>query len=286
MDSSFFLSIAAGAAWDSIKKGVSLTKSVLKEKLSKWLADDVISEIYSSIEKAPPFCLESKEKIEAYLGMNSDLIAYLDRATGGDDTYNTIQQEAHNVSGVMAGIINGPVTLYTNEEKPRRMGDGPFSVIQDYLQSRSIQIVKSYSNTRDIPEIGVAEGGKLFVHSTFAPPAQEVQSLAFVMTLFSYIPPENWTEFALHGRRMEFEIDVSPGVESIQLQIKDSKQKQFIDAPLTISNGKIAFSGKMTELAPLAAWKDVGEVCFTIFSENCSSWGQPFSYKIRNFNLV
>ena len=110
MDSGFLLSIASGAAWDSIKKGASLTKDALKKKLSKWLADDIISEIHASIEKAPPFCLDSKEKIEEYLKMNSDLISRLDHAAGEANTCITIYQDAHDVSGVMAGIINGPLT--------------------------------------------------------------------------------------------------------------------------------------------------------------------------------
>lgn len=285
MNNEFILSIASGATLDAIKKGTSLTIGALKKKLSKWLADDIISEIYTSIEKAPPFCLESKEKLESYLRMNSDLISRLDLAAGKNSIQNTVYQDVHDVSGIMAGVINGPVTQYTNEEMPRRAGCEPFSIIQDYLQSRTIQIIKSYSSTRDIPRTGVSEKGVLFVHSTFVPPPQESQSSAFVMTLFSYIPPENWTEFASSGRRIEFEIEASPGIESIQLQIKDSSQKQFVDIPLGISGGRATFSKKMVELAPLSAWKDVGELCFTIFSENCSVWGQPFSCKVSDFFL-
>lgn len=286
MDSGFLLSMASGAAWDSIKKGVSLTKGALKKKLSKWLADDIISEIHSSIEKAPPFCLDSKEKIEAYLKMNSDLISRLDHAAGEVNTCNTIYQDAHDVSGVMAGIINGSVTQYTNTEKPREAGSEPFSVLQDYLRSKAIQVVKSYSATRDTPQIGASERGALYVQSTFVPPVKEVTSTAFVMTLLSYIPPENWSKFASHGKHMKFVIEVSQGVAAVQLQIKDSKQKQFIEISLSTANSKAIFSKEMTELASLDAWKDVGEICFTIFSENCSIWGQPFSCKVSDFYLI
>ena len=286
MDAGFFLSIASGAAWDFIKKGASLTKDALRKKLSKWLADDVISEIYASIEKAPPFCLDSKEKIEAYLKMNSDLISRFDHTAGEVNTCNTIYQDAHDVSGVMAGVINGPVTQYANAEMPREAGSEPFSVLQDYLRSRAVQVVKSYSAIRDTPQVGASEEGVLYVQSTFVPPAREVPPAAFVMTLLSYIPPENWTKFASHGKQMKFVIEVSQGVEAVQLQIKDSKQKQFIDIALNTQNNKVVFSRELTGLAPLDAWKDVGEICFTIFSENCSAWGQPFSCKVADFYLI
>ena len=279
MDSGFLLSIASGAAWDSIKKGASLTKDALKKKLSKWLADDIISEIHASIEKAPPFCLDSKEKIEEYLKMNSDLISRLDHAAGEANTCITIYQDAHDVSGVMAGIINGPVTQYAIAERPREAGSEPFSIFQDYLRSRAIQVVKSYSATRDIPQIGASERGVLYVQSTFLPPVKEVPSTAFVMTLLSYIPPENWTRFASHGKQMRFVVEVSQGVEAVQLQIKDSKQKQFVDITLGTTDSKVVFSREMTDLAPLEAWKDVGEICFPFSLKIAPYGGSPLAAK-------
>ena len=75
-------------------------------------------------------------------------------------------------------------------------------------------------------------------------------------------------------------------MEAVQLQIKDSKQKQFIDIALNTQNNKVVFSRELTDLAPLDAWKDVGEICFTIFSENCSAWGQPFSCKVADFYFI
>ena len=278
-------SLLAGIIWDIIKMCGKFSKDILKDKLSAWLInEDTIKEIADSIKEAPDFCLESKENIKSYLELNRAIVENLNRPSR-KALY--MRQEIHNNSGIAVENAgdNSPIFVnqYTSREPPRLADGKIFSIIEDYIRFRKIQIVKSFSYSRSTPVIEKdPEEGLLVLSHILVPSLQN----GFLMTLFSYIPSENWLHFAELGYRLEFSLSASANIHDMQLQIKDSSQKQFVDIPLVLENTQLHFTRSLADLSNISAWKDLGEICFTIFLENNELSGQEVFYKISKFNLI
>lgn len=272
-------SVIAAAIWDCVKKGTKITKNVLKNKLSSWLVDeDTINKIQSSIEQAPAFCLDSEQKIKSYLDLNSELLESLMKFTHG----TVINQNATVNEGNMVGVINGDV--YYSSEKPQPVRGKSLSIIDDYIKTSKIQIVKSFSLSREEPNLIQSVDGTNCILSKLSIPVLPSKE-AFLMTLFSYIPSKNWIDFANAGYSMEFVLELSSNIDFVQLQIKNAKQIQFIDITLKAERQHIIFSKQLTEMAVSQSWKDIGEICFTIFLYNNDIMGQDISCQISNFRL-
>lgn len=95
---------------------------------------------------------------------------------------------------------------------------------------------------------------------------KEKAGCEFEMILFEYIPSENWLNYFDEKYRLEFGIDRSNSIKQVQLQIKNSDQQAFVDLKI---DGNF-FSRPLSQMACRDAWKDIHEICFTVFAdEDC-----------------
>ena len=87
----------------------------------------------------------------------------------------------------------------------------------------------------------------------------------FIMALLKYIPREDWSVFWANGYTLSFEIE-SAELFAIQLEIKDSLQNKFVDKKIVLSESPIKQAFPLQRLTRrVDSWKDIGELCFTIF---------------------
>lgn len=274
--------VISGVTWDAIKKGVSITTNYLKEKLSKWLLDDAaLEEIKECIGNIPEPCLRSEELIKAHIDLDDRILNILKSAKSVKEDGDKIEQEIHGNNGIIIGKNSGQIIFRPNTEEPRTTHGKKLLLANERSEFNPVQIVKSFSGTRD--ECIVKKGKETVVYADVVIP-EEVKNKGgcqFLMILFSYRPSENWINYFDEKYKLKFSMKTSDNIKKVQLQIKNTQQQQFVDKEIEPGY----FSYLLSEIATREAWRDVGEICFTVFAEDECIVGEKGFIQIDNIQL-
>ncbi len=271
--------IISGVVWDAIKKGVSITTGYLKGKLSNWLLDDqTIEKIKECVCDIPDAYLISEEMIKAYINSNEEILSVLETAKGPNVS---ISQNIEHNEGIVIGNNQGTVKIkqYTNSEKPRNTLENKLSLTKTRSKFNPVQVVKSFSFIRE--NCVLEDGMNVYADVVIPKEVKEKEGCQFLMILFSYIPSENWINFFDENYKMKFYLETSENIKQVQLQIKDSHQQQFVD--VGVHDGEFYYS--LAEIAPKQSWKDIREICFTIFADDSYIVGEKGYIRIKDFEL-
>lgn len=275
------LGILSGAIYDAVKGSVKITTEYLKTKLRNWLLSDRdIEQIEKFACSIPEMYTISKGMIEEYIRLNKDIMKILSEEGEKNESIN---QSIVNYNGIAVQNRDGNVTIneYKDREEPRDTQCKNLSLLQNHSRFQSVPIVKSFCSTRDEC---IIEETRYTVFADIVIPSyvKEKEGCHFSMVLFSYIPSENWSHYVDEKYKLEFELETSESIKHVQLQIKDKLQQQFIDKKIE----KGMFSHSLAEMAKRDSWKDVREICFTIFADDGYITGEKGFIRIKNPQLV
>ena len=278
--------IISGMVWDAMKKGISITTDYLRGKLSGWLLDDVaLEKIKECVCDIPEACLKSEGLIKEYINLNENILSILKSAESrGANIIQNVEKNEGIVAGIINGTVNNEVNVnnYGNMEKPRNTNGTSLMLIGTYSKFKPIQIVRSFSSTRGSCIIEKDNPVSLYADIVIPRYVKEKEGCQFAMVLFSYIPSENWENYFDEGYRMEFGLELSNNIKLVQLQVKDSRQNQFIDTP--IKQGRFSYS--LAEMSSRETWKDIREICFTVFADDEYIMGEKGFMRIQDFKLT
>lgn len=275
--------VLSGILWDVLKKGISVSKEYLKKRLSKWLLEDEELEIIKEVaNNIPDVCLRSEGLLREYLNADNNIQRILNSSMLADTSVN---QTILNNNGISVGIMeNGNISInnYASKEKPRDTFDRELLLTEGYTRYKPVQVVKSFSSTRDNCDI-IDDNGTPVIYTEIVIPKEVKmkEGCQFVMLLFPFSPPENFENYSKEGYFLEFILDISENIHFVQLQVKNSRQNQFIDLPIKCGH----FRCKLSELASENSWQDICEICFTIFADDKYITNDKGYIKIKGLRL-
>ncbi len=284
--------ILSGAAWDAIKKGINISKIFLKNKLSNWLLDDEsLDKIVTYLNDTPNVCLQSEGMLKEYINLNEDILNCLKNAIPKSIEHSFNQHIESSQGLAINTMIGGNVknsyknkiiNNYSSGEEPRKTQGLTFSLMQRFNKYHAVQVVKSFSSTRD--NYNVVNNDTSFVHVNINIPKDvcKKDSCQFAMLLFLYVPSENLLNYYDEQYRLEFILNTSQNIKKVQLQIKDTQQSQFVDLPLNSGEFKVP----LNEISIRTSWKDVREICFTVFADENYIVGENGFIEVNNLQLT
>lgn len=284
--------ILSGAIWDAIKKGINISKGFLKNKLANWLLDDESLDIIATyLNNTPNICLQSEGMLKEYINLSEDILNCLKNAIPKDIEHSFNQDVKNNqgiaINTMIGGNVNNNykneiINNYSSGEEPRRTQGRPFSLMQRFNKYHAVQLVRSFSSTRD--NYNVINNDTSFVYANINIPkdVRKKDGCQFAMLLFLYVPSENLVNYYDEQYNLEFILNTSTNIKKVQLQIKDTQQSQFVDLPLNCGKFKIP----LNEISIRTSWKDVREICFTIFADENYITGENGFIEVHNLQLV
>lgn len=269
-----FLGILSGAVYDIVKGGLKITGDYLKEKLSNWILSDAnLKRVEDAVNTVPHEYLMSEGVFKEYLK-----IAIKDISENAAP--KSMSQYIESNNGIIVQNNSGSISMYSNGNQPRATKNKILDIVKEYVKFRAIQTVKSFSGVRE--ECVVEENTKVVCAEIEIPSyVKEKAGGEFEMILFEYIPSENWWDYFDEKYRLEFRIDRSNSIKQVQLQIKNSDQHAFVDLKI---DGNF-FSRPLSQMACRDAWKDIHEICFTVFADEDYITGEKGIIQIRKLQL-
>lgn len=256
--------IVSSAVWDLIKKGTSVTKDFLKNKLSNWILDDKsLDKICKYINNTPDVYLKSEGLLKEYINIDEEIQKELEFAKY---IKPTVSQNIGVVNGNVFGNIEGDViNNYNNSQKPKETNNSTFYLTDRFNEYCPIQIVKSYDVTRDICNIENESNGPVIkAKITMPEKVKQLPGCQFAMILLSFTPFINLENYYDENYNLEFSLDTSQSIKLVQFQIKNVQQSQFIDFPLENKHHIIP----LAKMSSRDSWKEIKEICFTVFADD------------------
>ncbi len=271
--------VVSGVVWDALKKGISITTGFLKKKLSKWILDDAeLEEIKEYVSNIPEAYLISEGMIREYINLSDRMLSIFEKAKVADvHIFQDINGNNNIVIGNNPGEVN--INNYVNDEQPRPTQGAMLSLVGNRPKYSPIQIVSSFLNTRD--KCIIENESDVYADIVIPEEVKKREGCQFSMILFSYIPSENWLNYFDEKYKMRFIIETSENIKQVQFQIKNSRQHQFVD----ISIDSREFLCPLSELARREAWKDICEICFTVFASDQCIVGEKGYIRLKRFQL-
>ena len=224
----------------------------IKESLEKnnvYLGD--VSEIYiSAINDITESILSSiREAIES----DTDLLN-LDTNKTVHDMHKrvlSIENKMDNLTNVM------PQGIRFDADINKKLN---FNILSDYCEYEVVKPVVSYGMQKDVH---INQNENSFEMTMDVKDGAVFGKQEFIMALFKYSPSEDMSAFWRNGYSLEFDINSSSGIQAVQLEIKDGNRDKVVDRKIQIQTHQKFLLSKLTRTDH--AWKNIHEICFTIF---------------------
>lgn len=164
------------------------------------------------------------------------------------------------------------------------MDNAEVDLINDYTRFSEIKPVISFADPRlvklkahkDSFEVNIDLSG-----------VEKTGNQEFAMALFEYTPCDNWSGFYDAQYFLECDIACSGGIRAVQLEVKDDIRNKIID--------KMIEAGEDVEHCRIwlpsttrdrAAWRKIGQICFTVFLNDLYMTGEKGAFTVRNMKMI
>lgn len=271
------IGVLSSAVWDLIKKGATVSANQIKEKLKDWiLSDDDINTLADTINRASVNEIVSERALQEYLYSNEEIIKVLSNAKHIDNITQTVNGDGNIVIGKAGTII-----IDENDKKKTnalKTNNIDFNIFDKFNRFHSVQLLASFLPTREKCE---TLNNSVTANINIPEKIKRLEGCNFEMVLLGFSPKLNLENYCKEDYYLYFELDTSDSIKQVQLQIKDSKQQQFIDEPLE----KGVFNYKLKDMANVESWENVREICFVVFADDKYIKDENGEIIIRNLSL-
>lgn len=157
-------------------------------------------------------------------------------------------------------------------------------VFGSYCKKNKIQPIISYGDSNAFKIISRIDQGKIIVSGEMdlRKKPENNEHRKFVMICLKYIPKCNMTYFYKKGYSFMFDIRSEKGICGLQLEIKDTKANKVINEYLPVTKEFLNYSFKINEFLDIEAWKEINEICFTVFLEDDYVYKTKGNLEIKN----
>lgn len=191
---------------------------------------------------------------------------------------------------VIAAII-GVWTLMVRGIKEKRVGI-PFCsylkktiyVFEEYCKNQRFEPIVSYGDSGALKILSEIDRGNIIVGANidFSKRPDNNENRNFVMILMKYVPKCNMIYYYKKGYSFMFDIKADKGISGIQLEIKNINQRHIVDEFVSVTNEWKHYSFELKRYFKEEAWKEISEICFTIFDEKGYIFDDIGKLEIRN----
>lgn len=195
------------------------------------------------------------------------------------------------VAPIVIAAAIGSWKLITDEIKGQRIGipyrvywKKPVDVFKKYCEKNKIYPVISYGDSKALKVCSEINKGTITVKANMdlKKKPQNDDYRNFVMILLKYTPKCNMVYFYKKGYSLMFDVKSKKGVSGIQLEVKDINGDKVIDEFLKVSEELKHYSFKLSDYSKVEGWKEINEICFTIFCEKGYITKNVGSVEIQN----
>ena len=164
------------------------------------------------------------------------------------------------------------------------MDNAEVDILNDYTRFSEIKPVISFADPR-LVKLNVHKDS--FEVNIDLSGVEKTGNQEFAMALFEYTPCDNWSGFYDAQYFLECDIACSGGIRAVQLEVKDDIRNKIID--------KMIEAGEDVEHCRIwlpsttrdrAAWRKVGQICFTVFLNDLYMTGEKGAFTVRNMKMI
>lgn len=160
-------------------------------------------------------------------------------------------------------------------------------VFEEYCKKHQVKTVSSYGSAQKTIKLNTiidknAVGIKADIDVSEKPSNTDRN---FVMVFLKYLPKLNMSYYCRKGYSLGFDIKSDKGVCGIQLEIKDVRANKVIDEYVSVSKELKHYSFKLCNYSGVDSWKEINEICFTLFLEDGYITKNKGKLFISNCNL-
>lgn len=156
-------------------------------------------------------------------------------------------------------------------------------VFNKFCEKNRIEPMVSYGDKNAIKVISEIDRGIVKVKADIDTSNKpESDDNNFVMILMKFIPGCDMSYFYRKGYRFKFDIKSEGGISGVQLEIKGRNLDKIIDEYIEVTDVVKQHSYKLNEYSNEEVWKEIKEICFTIFTNNCYIENDTGSIEIHN----
>ena len=162
------------------------------------------------------------------------------------------------------------------------------NIFKEYCENQKIHPAVSFGDTNAIKGEMILKAGNRILKAKIDMennPGNR-QDRNFVMLYLQYLPNIDLSGAYLNNYKIEFEIKASDGMKAIQLEIKDKNMDKIVDEFIKTSNEFEKYSFKMQNYCTENVWKNIKQICFTVFTEEEYITEINGTFEIKNFQLV
>ncbi len=160
------------------------------------------------------------------------------------------------------------------------------NVFDEYCKDKKIKSIVSYADRNalilenDSPNDNHI---KAFIDFSYIP--KEGINQNFVMVLLQYLPHQDWSGLFTNNYTLKFKYKFSSNIKGLQLEIKNSDMEKIVDEFIP-NKAEGEFSLEISKIGVVDLWKDIKELCFTVFHGNDYINGDKGTIEIYDFVLM
>lgn len=160
------------------------------------------------------------------------------------------------------------------------------NVFDEYCKDKKIKSIVSYADRNalilenDSPNDNHI---KAFIDFSYIP--KEGINQNFVMVLLQYLPHQDWSGLFTNNYTLKFKYKFSSNIKGLQLEIKNSDMEKIVDEFIP-NKAEGEFSLEISKIGVVDLWKDIKELCFTVFHGNDYIDGDKGTIEIYDFVLM
>ncbi len=194
------------------------------------------------------------------------------------------------IAPIVVAAIIGIWGITINKAKAQRDGityhvhkKETVDIFGEYCKKNRVQPIISYGDSNALKLISEIDKGHVTIKGNvdLTRKPKDNNNRNFVMVLLKYSPKCNLMYFFRKGYSFSFEIK-GKEICGLQIEIKDNSQNKVLDEFVNVSDKFASHSFKLKDYSTVDVWKDIGEICFTIFTEKTYVSSDVGYFEIRN----
>ena len=161
-------------------------------------------------------------------------------------------------------------------------------IFANYCERNLINPIVSYSDSKAIKIKTEYVQGAIIVKAdvNFTNLPLNLEKRDFVMILLKSMPVCDYSYYFKKKYELVFKACSPRGIKGIQLEIKNEVKNKIVDEYIALNKEFQDYRIKLNQYGEESTWKDIEEICFTIFPEKKYMEKSKGEFVIKDFVLV